>query len=83
MQVVVVVDAHLANIVLGNQEKLNKALEPALSDELLSISGHHTMFSASTDSSYWAFVRKGTAPAFSPKNVRYSSQAAGHVLQHS
>lgn len=46
MQVVVVTDGALANLVLGRQLGLDKALEPALSDELLSISGHHTMFSA-------------------------------------
>lgn len=46
MQVVVVTDAALANVVLGRRLGLDKAVEPTLSDELLSMSGHHTMFSA-------------------------------------
>jgi cytochrome P450 len=61
----------MANIVLGNHESLDKAVEPALSDELLSLKGHPTMFSAATDSQYWAFLRKGTAPAFTSKNIRW------------
>lgn len=64
------VDAHLASLVLGNGYKLNKALEPPLSDELLSMKGHPTMFSAGTDSEYWALTRKGTAPAFNPRHIR-------------
>lgn len=70
MQVVVVVDAHLASLVLGNGHKLSKALEPPLSEELLSLKGHPTMFSAGTDSEYWALLRKGTAPAFNPRHIR-------------
>lgn len=46
MQMVVVTDGALANMVLGRRLGLDKAMEPALSDELLSIGGHHTMFSA-------------------------------------
>lgn len=72
LQLVVVVDAHLANLVLGNGHKLNKALEPHLSDELLSLKGAHTMFSAGTSSEYWALLRKGTAPALNPKHIRYA-----------
>ena len=36
-----VTDGALANIVLGRTLSLDKALEPDLSDELLSIGGHH------------------------------------------
>ena len=39
-------DGALANIILGRTLSLDKALEPDLSDELLSIGGHRTMFSA-------------------------------------
>ena len=46
MQIVVVTDGALAAMVLGNRLSLDKALEPGLSDELLSIGSHHTMFSA-------------------------------------
>ncbi len=78
---VVVVDAHLANLVLGNGYKLSKALEPPLSDELLSLKGHPTMFSASTDSEYWALLRKGTAPALNPRNIRCANTwASMHQL---
>ncbi|CAL8465333.1 g4868 [Coccomyxa elongata] len=79
--VVVVVDAHLANLVLGNGYKLSKALEPPLSDELLSLKGHPTMFSASTDSEYWALLRKGTAPALNPRNIRDAFPAILKVLE--
>ena len=41
-----VTDGALANTVLGRTLSLDKALEPDLSDELLSIGGHRTMFSA-------------------------------------
>ena len=41
-----VTDGALANIVLGRTLSLDKALEPNLSDDLLSIGGHRTMFSA-------------------------------------
>ena len=51
MQVVVVTDGVLANTVLGRALSLDKALEPDLSDELLSIGGHRTMFSAGEASS--------------------------------
>ena len=71
LQLVVVVDAELANLILGNQESLNKALEPDLSDTLLSHRrGHRTMFSADTNSSYWRLIRKGTAPAFITANIK-------------
>lgn len=66
-----VVDAELANIILGNQEGLNKALEPDLSDTLLSHRpGHRTMFSSDTNSPYWRLIRKGTAPAFITANIK-------------
>ena len=71
LQLVVVVDAELASTILGNQEGLNKALEPDLSDTLLSHrSGHRTMFSADTNSPYWRLIRKGTAPAFITANIK-------------
>ena len=67
----VVADAELAHLVLGAGEALSKALEPALSDKLLSHRpGHHTMFSADTNSPYWRLIRKGTAPAFKPENIK-------------
>ena len=71
LQIVVVADAELAHLVLGASEALNKALEPALSDKLLSHRrGHHTMFSADTNSPYWRLIRKGTAPAFKSENIK-------------
>ena len=70
-QIVVVADAELANQVLGAQESLNKAIEPAGSDKLMSHRpGHHTMFSADTNSPYWRLIRKGAAPAFKVENIR-------------
>ena len=70
LQLVVVVDAGMANVILGSQEGLNKALEPDLSDALLSHTGHCTMFSADTNSPYWRLIRKGTAPAFISANIK-------------
>ncbi len=67
---VVVVDAELANRVHGNAEALSKALEPDLSDKLMSHSGHRTLFSSDTNSTYWRLIRKGTAPAFISKNIK-------------
>ena len=73
----VVVDAELANIILGNQESLNKALEPDLSDTLLSHRpGHRTMFSSDTNSPYWRLIRKGTAPAFITANIKQAPQGS-------
>lgn len=77
LQLVVVVDAELANLILGNQESLNKALEPDLSDTLLSHRpGHRTMFSSDTNSPYWRLIRKGTAPAFITTNIKQAPQAS-------
>ena len=74
LQLVVVVDAELANLILGTQESLNKALEPDLSDTLLSHRpGHRTMFSSDTNSPYWRLIRKGTAPAFITANIKQAS----------
>lgn len=71
VQIVVVVDAELANAVLGNAEGLSKGLEPDLSDQLLSHRpGHRTMFSSDTYSPYWRLIRKGTAPAFKEHNIK-------------
>jgi cytochrome P450 len=75
MQMVVVVDADLASEVLGNGEGLNKALEPDLSDKLMSHGGHRTMFSADTNSHYWRLIRKGAAPAFITKNIKCAALA--------
>lgn len=69
VQLVVVVDAAMADIILGNQEALSKALEPDLSDALIS-HGHRTMFSSETNSPYWRLIRKGTAPAFISANIK-------------
>ena len=70
----VVVDAELANLILGTQESLNKALEPDLSDMLLSHRpGHRTMFSSDTNSPYWRLIRKGTASAFVTANIKQAS----------
>ncbi|CAL5223031.1 g5486 [Coccomyxa viridis] len=66
---VVVVDAVLADAILGSQEGLSKAMEPDLSDALLS-HGHRTMFSSDTNSPYWRLIRKGTAPAFISANIK-------------
>lgn len=77
VQIVVVADAELANVVLGATEGLNKAMEPALSDKLMSHRpGHHTMFSADTNSPYWRLIRKGTAPAFRVENIKCAAGLA-------
>jgi hypothetical protein len=81
-QLVVVADAELANRVLGNQEALSKGLEPDLSDKLLSHDGHRTMFSSDTNSPYWRLVRKGTAPAFIHKNIRFPTPLPACPLHH-
>ena len=72
LQLVIVVDAVLADIILGSQEGLSKAMEPNLSDALLS-HGHRTMFSSDTNSPHWRLIRKGTAPAFISANIKYAS----------
>ena len=69
LQLVIVVDAVLADIILGSQEGLSKAMEPDLSDALLS-HGHSSMFSSETNSQYWRLIRKGTAPAFISANIK-------------
>ena len=69
-QMVVVVDAELVNRTHGNTEALSKALEPDLSDKLMSHNGHRTLFSSETNSPYWRLIRKGTAPAFISKNIK-------------
>ena len=75
-QVVVVVDAGAINTVLGGSESLSKVLELA-SDQLLSQRpGHPTLFSSATKSPWWKLVRKGTAPAFVNKNIRWVCAAA-------
>lgn len=73
LQLVIVVDAVLADIILGSQEGLSKAMEPELSDALLS-HGHRTMFSSETNSPYWRLIRKGTAPAFISANIKCASK---------
>jgi hypothetical protein len=79
----VVVDAELANIILGNQEGLNKALEPDLSDTLLSHRpGHRTMFSSDTNSAYWRLIRKGTAPAFITANIKCALASIPFLFIH-
>jgi cytochrome P450 len=71
MQWVIVVGAEAVNAALGNGEGLSKALEPDLSDKLLSHRpGHRTMFSADTNSPYWRLIRKGAAPAFKAEHIR-------------
>ena len=78
-----VVDAELANIILGNQEGLNKALEPDLSDTLLSHRpGHRTMFSSDTNSPYWRLIRKGTAPAFITANIKCALASIPFLFVH-
>ena len=72
LQLVVVVDAVLADTILGSQEGLSKAMEPDLSDALIS-HGHRTMFSSETNSPYWRLIRKGTAPAFISANIKCAS----------
>jgi cytochrome P450 len=68
---VVVVDADIASQVLSNSEGLSKAMEPHLSDKLLSHRpGHRTLFSSDTNSPYWRLIRKGTAPAFKAENIK-------------
>ena len=64
-QVVVVTDGALANTVLGRALSLDKALEPNLSDELLSIGGHRTMFSAGEASPEVMVCPTGTSRACS------------------
>ena len=80
LQLVVVVDAVLADAILGSQEGLSKAMEPDLSDALLS-HGHRTMFSSDTNSPYWRLIRKGTAPAFISANIKYAFTSAVQSLE--
>ena len=80
-QIVVVADAELANQVLGAGEGLNKAMEPALSDKLVSHRpGHPTMFSADTNSPYWRLIRKGAAPAFKVENIKCAADPPSPVF---
>ena len=77
----VVADAELAHLVLGAGEALNKALEPAGSDKLLShCPGNHIISSADTNSPYWRLIRKGTAPAFKPENMRCAGPCRSATL---
>jgi cytochrome P450 len=70
-RILVAADARAVNLLFGNGEALDKALEPARADKMISHKpGHHTLFSADTNSPYWRLVRKGTAPAFVMKNIR-------------
>ena len=82
IQVVVVVDAGAINTVLGGAESLSKVLE-LVSDQLLSQRpGHPTLFSSATKSPWWKLVRKGTAPAFVNKNIRWVCGAAVTFCTH-
>ena len=56
--------------VLGSTEALDKALEPSSDLLLAQRKGHPTLFSSSTSSAYWRFIRKGIAPAFIQKNIK-------------
>jgi len=70
-RILVAADARAVNLLFGAGEGLDKALEPARADKMISHkTGHHTLFSADTNSPYWRLVRKGTAPAFVMKNIR-------------
>jgi fatty acid synthase len=70
-RLLVAADARAVNLLFGAGEGLDKALEPARADKMISHkAGHHTLFSAGTNSPYWRLVRKGTAPAFVMKNIR-------------
>ncbi len=83
-----VTDGVLANIVLGRRLGLDKALEPALSDELLSISGHHTMFSSGQQTSSHALavhINNPRAPNFQKAPAvkiwgNLSLQVQGHSI---
>ena len=69
--ILVAADARAVNLLFGAGEGLDKALEPDRADKMISHkAGHHTLFSADTNSPYWRLVRKGTAPAFVMKNIR-------------
>ena len=60
------------NEVLGSEQSLDKGLEPDRADEMISISAHRNLFSAETASPYWRLIRKGTAPAFLTRNIKYA-----------
>ena len=47
-------------------------MEPDRADEMTSVSGHRTLFSADTNSHYWRLIRKGTGPAFITKNIKHA-----------
>lgn len=70
LQIVVLVDAKWVNVALGSKACLNKGMEPDGSDEMLSVNGHRTMFSADTAGKHWRLIRKGTSGAFQQKNIR-------------
>ena len=81
LQLVMVVyqmlDAELANYILGNHEGLYKALEPDLSDMLLScLPDHRTSISSGTDLPYRRLIRKGAAPAFIIAITPYPRQSS-------
>ncbi|GAB4815787.1 hypothetical protein N2152v2_002833 [Parachlorella kessleri] len=71
MRVVVVSDPVLVSQVLSRKADANKPAVVNILDELFSAGGHPTM-STSLDSKspYWRLLRRGTAPAFNPSNLR-------------
>ena len=63
-------DARYVNRALSSKEGLNKGMEPDGSDEMISVNGHRSLFSADTNGKYWRLIRKGTTAAFQYKNIR-------------
>ncbi|BDA49870.1 Cytochrome P450 3A28 [Coccomyxa sp. Obi] len=76
---VVVTDPYLVADVLGKETEIEKSIEGVYSkfNVLLHPQGKPNIFTSHTDE-YWKLVRKGVAPAFSPKNIR---KGFGHVVQ--
>ncbi|KAK9905036.1 hypothetical protein WJX75_008344 [Coccomyxa subellipsoidea] len=76
---VVVTDPYLVAEVLGKDTEIEKSIEGVYSkfNVLLHAHGKPNIFTSHIDD-YWKLVRKGVAPAFSPKNIR---KGFGHVVQ--
>ncbi|GAB4815789.1 hypothetical protein N2152v2_002835 [Parachlorella kessleri] len=71
VRVVVVSDPVLVSQVLSRKADANKPAVWNIINELFSACGHPSISSSlDSKSPYWRLVRKGTAPAFNPNNLR-------------
>ncbi|GAB4815786.1 hypothetical protein N2152v2_002832 [Parachlorella kessleri] len=78
LRVVIVSDPVLVSQVLSRKANANKPAILSLTNPLISAQGHPGLFSATdSQSPYWKAVRRGTATAFNPYNLR---QGFKHVV---